>query len=70
MLRRRFEVAYYAFINPITEGKVEAWKGFVKEMTGPRSKELKESRKKVGLTMERIGSTHSHGRLRGGLLGG
>ncbi len=50
---------YYAFINPVLPGKVEAWKSYIKEMTGPRNKELKESRKKVGLTVERVWLQHT-----------
>lgn len=39
-------MATYAFINPVVAGKVEAWKGYIKEMEGPRKKEYKESRKR------------------------
>jgi len=53
-LRRDDGMAYYAFINPVISGKLEAWKGFVQEMKGPRNKELRESRKKVGLTVEKV----------------
>ncbi len=47
-------MAHYAFFNPVVAGKVESWKSYVKEMTGPRNKEYKESRKRVGLTVERV----------------
>ncbi len=44
----------YAFTNPVLAGKVDAWKSYVKEMTGPRANELKRSRKKAGLSVERV----------------
>jgi len=47
-------MASYAFANPIQPGKMEAWKGLVAEMTGPRKAELAESRKRAGLTVERV----------------
>ncbi|MGA2158695.1 MAG: hypothetical protein ABSG90_05715 [Dehalococcoidia bacterium] len=52
-------MAHYAFINPVVAGKVEAWKGYIKEMEGPRKKEYKESRKKVGLSVERVWLQHT-----------
>ncbi len=47
-------MAYYAFINPVLPGKIETWKSYIKEMNGPRNKERTESRKKIGLTVERV----------------
>ncbi len=52
-------MAYYAFSNPVVAGKLEAGKGFFHEMKGPRNKEFKESRKKVGLTVERVWLQHT-----------
>jgi hypothetical protein len=52
-------VANYAFANPVIAGKVDAWKSYIKEMNGPRSKERKESRKRVGLTVERVWLQHT-----------
>jgi hypothetical protein len=47
-------MAYYAFMNPVVAGKMDSWKSSIKEMNGPRSKERKESRKKAGLSVERV----------------
>ena len=47
-------MASYAFMNPIKAGKTEAWKGYVKEMTGSRAKAMKDSRKRAGLTKEEV----------------
>lgn len=47
-------MASYAFINPVKPGQVEAWKGYVKEMTTTRKAEFKASREKVGLTQEKV----------------
>ena len=47
-------MAYYAFINPVVSGKLDVWKSYIKEMTGSRNNERKESRKKAGLTVERV----------------
>ena len=47
-------IQFIPFINPVVAGKLETWKNYVKEMKGPRNKELKESRKKLGLTIERV----------------
>jgi hypothetical protein len=52
-------MAYYAFANPVLPGKVDTWKSYVKEMNGPRSKERAESRKRVGLTVERVWLQHT-----------
>ncbi len=52
-------MARYAFINPVVAGKVEAWRSYIKEMTGPRNKEFKEFRKKVGLAVERVWLQHT-----------
>ena len=47
-------MACYAFTNPVLPGKLDAWKNYIKEMEGPRSIERNESRKRVGLTVERV----------------
>ena len=47
-------MASYAFMNPVLPGKVQAWKGYVKEMTGPRAEAMKASRKRAGLTKEQV----------------
>jgi len=47
-------MADYAFVQPVTAGKMDSWKGYIQEMKGPRNHELKESRKKAGLTVERV----------------
>jgi hypothetical protein len=52
-------MAYYAFANPVLPGKIETWKSYVKEMNGPRNKERVESRKRVGLTLERVWLQHT-----------
>jgi hypothetical protein len=52
-------MAYYAFINPVVSGKVDVWKSYIKEMAGPRNNERKESRKKAGLTVERVWLQHT-----------
>ena len=44
-------MAYYAFINPVITGKMDLWKSYIQEMTGPRNQERKESRKKVTLSL-------------------
>ncbi len=52
-------MAQYAFTNPVISGKIDAWKSYVKEMTGPRREESKQSRKKAGLTVERVWLEHT-----------
>ena len=52
-------MAYYAFVNPVIAGKMESWKSHIKEMNGPRNHERKESRKKAGLTVERVWLQHT-----------
>jgi hypothetical protein len=47
-------MASYAFTNPIKPGKADAWKKCVAEMTGPRKDALAASRKKAGLTTEKV----------------
>jgi hypothetical protein len=44
----------YAFFNPVGAGKLGDWRSYIKEMNGPRNKERIESRKKIGLTVERV----------------
>jgi hypothetical protein len=52
-------MAYYAFANPVLPGKIDAWQNHIKEMNGPRNRERNESRKKVGLTIERVWLQHT-----------
>ncbi len=52
-------MAHYAFVNPVVAGKLDLWKSYVKEMTGPRSKEYKDSRKRIGLKVERVWLQHT-----------
>lgn len=52
-------MAYYAFANPVLPGKAGEWKELINEMNGPRSKEREESRKRVGLTTERVWLQHT-----------
>ena len=52
-------MASYAFVNPIQPGKTQTWKNYVKEMTGPRKAELKESRKRIGLAKEQVWLQHT-----------
>ena len=47
-------MSVYAFVTPIAKGKTAKWKAYVKEMTGPKGKELKASRKKLGMTKEEV----------------
>jgi len=47
-------VADYAFMNPIKPGKVADWKGYVREMTSTRRADIAASRKKVGMTQEKV----------------
>jgi hypothetical protein len=44
----------YAFAMPLVPGKTEAWRGYVKELTGPRSAEYKASRQRAGITKEHV----------------
>ncbi len=52
-------MAQYGFINPVLAGKMDAWKDYVKEMTGPRSEEYKASRRKAGLNVEKVWVQHT-----------
>ena len=52
-------MAQYAFINPVIAGKMDVWKNYVTEMTGPRRQEYKESRKKAGLSVEKVWVQHT-----------
>lgn len=47
-------MAYYAFANPALAEKIDSRMSFFQEMNGPRDKERNESRKRVGLTIERV----------------
>ena len=44
----------YLFTVPLAPGKTEAWKKYMKEMTGPRNEEYKKSRKRAGLKVEQV----------------
>jgi hypothetical protein len=44
----------YLFTVPLVAGKTEAWKNYVKEMTGPRNEEFKESRRRAGIKIEQV----------------
>ena len=44
----------YAWTVPILPGKTQALKSYSKEMTGPRKEAMKASRKRLGLTTERV----------------
>ena len=44
----------YLFTVPIAPGKTEAWKNYVKEMSGPRNEEYRNSRKRAGLRTEQV----------------
>lgn len=45
-------MANYAFFTPIQAGKIDIWKGYISEMTGPRKAALEASRGRVSLTKE------------------
>jgi hypothetical protein len=47
-------MADYAFMTPVKAGKAAAWKSYVKEMTTTRKAELQASRKKIGMTQEKV----------------
>ena len=47
-------MASYAFAMPLVPGKTQAWRGYVKEMKGPRSADYKASRKRAGVTKEDV----------------
>ncbi len=47
-------MASYAFIVPVAKGKTAKWKTYIKEMTGTKGKEFKDSRKKLGFTSEQV----------------
>ena len=44
----------YLFTVPLAPGKTQAWKNYVKEITGPRSEEHKKSRMRAGVTSELV----------------
>ena len=47
-------MASYAFANPIQKGKLDAWKKYAAEMSGPKRAEFEASRKRVGLSKEKV----------------
>jgi hypothetical protein len=49
----------YAFMTPIKPGKDAEWKAYVAEMQGARRDELVASRRKAGLTRERVWLQHT-----------
>jgi hypothetical protein len=49
----------YLFAVPLAEGKTETWKNYMKEITGPRFEEYKESRKKAGIEAEQVYLQHT-----------
>ncbi len=52
----------YLFTVPLVPGKTESWKKYVKEMTGPRNEDYKNSRKSAGIKVEQVFlQTTSHG---------
>lgn len=47
-------MAVYAFAAPIAYGKLDAWKRFCAETSGPRRAERKESMRRCGITREKV----------------
>jgi hypothetical protein len=52
-------MAHYAFCAPILPGKMAAWRKCIAEIKGPRHAEFLASRKKAGLTQERVWLQHT-----------
>ncbi len=48
-----------AFAAPISPAKIEAWKGLVGEILGPRHGEHESSRRRLGITRETVWLQHS-----------
>jgi len=46
-------MATFASASPLLPGKLDAWRKFTQEMAGPRKKEHDESRRRLGVTIER-----------------
>ena len=44
----------YLFTVPLTPGKTEAWKNYLKELNGPRNEEYKKSRNRLGIKAEQV----------------
>ncbi|PWB70056.1 hypothetical protein C3F09_09755 [candidate division GN15 bacterium] len=44
----------YLFAVPLAPGKTETWKNYVREMTGPRNEEYRQSRKRAGIEVEQV----------------
>jgi hypothetical protein len=44
----------YLLTVPLAPGKTEAWKQYMKELTGPRNDEYKKSRKRAGIKVEQV----------------
>ena len=49
----------YLIAVPIKAGKTEAWKSYMKEITGPRFEEYKAARKKAGIKKEKAYLQHT-----------
>ncbi len=47
-------MAAIALAFPILPGKLDAWKRFVQEMAGPRRSEHEASRRRMGVSVERV----------------
>jgi len=50
---------YYVLAAPVLPGKLEKWKGMLKEVKGKRKKDYQASRKKMGIKHERVWLQHS-----------
>ena len=50
-----------AFAAPILPGKTEDWKNLCKDLQGPRKKEFTESRRRMGVKVERTYLQHTPG---------
>ena len=44
----------YLFTVPLAAGKTETWKNYLKEITGSRNEEYKDSRKRIGIKVEQV----------------
>ena len=49
----------YAFAQPVQPGTMDAWKGYVAEMKGPRKAEYDASRQRAGLREEEVWLQHT-----------
>ena len=53
-LIKETHMASYAFVVPVLKGKTAKRKTYITEMTGPKGKEFKASRKRLGFTSEQV----------------